>query len=100
MGLGGVVSDQLVNDMRTIWRNGYAVKTRTKTIAGERYSSPVSVRRRVAVMGSPRVDRIGWPTDAPMVKRSSPARQAISRMESAAALRRERRGRVPVRESV
>ncbi len=52
-GLGGVISDQLVNDIATIWTNGYAVKTSTKRKAGVRYSSPVIVRRRLAVILSP-----------------------------------------------
>jgi hypothetical protein len=57
----------LVNDIPTIWRKGYAVKTSTKTMAGVRYNNPVNLRRRMAVIRSPRSDAIGRQADARMM---------------------------------
>src|SRR4029079_15132015 len=71
MSFGAVMSDQLVNDIATIPISGTAVKTSTKMTAGATYSSPVSRRRCLAVIRSPRNEMVkggigrGAPVEAP-----------------------------------
>jgi hypothetical protein len=41
MNVGGVINDQSLSDIQTIWRNGQAVKMITKARAGNTYQNPV-----------------------------------------------------------
>src|SRR6185503_1935614 len=57
---GGVMSDQFVNDIPTIAASGIAVKISTKMTAGATYNSPVNLRRRLAVIRTPRLGSACW----------------------------------------
>src|ERR1044072_1299608 len=50
MNLGGVISDQLLNDIQIIWPSGYTVKARTNTSAGARYARPIQRPRLLRCM--------------------------------------------------
>ena len=90
---GGVMSDQLVNDIATIWATGYAVKTSTKRTAGASVEQSgqlsTSDRRSFALHGwtRPVAVRIA---DCASDAADRPARASEL---AAAALRRKRRGR-------